>query len=36
MALAEGRFERGLEYVLDGIEAELERNTPPAKRRRGR
>jgi AcrR family transcriptional regulator len=36
MALAEGRFERGLEYVLDGIEAELERNAPPAKRRRGR
>jgi AcrR family transcriptional regulator len=29
MALAEGRFERGLERVLDGIEAEL-------KRRRGR
>lgn len=34
MALAEGRFERGLEYVLDGIEAELERQAPT--RRRGR
>lgn len=34
MALAEGRFERGLEYVLDGIEAELERKAPT--RRRGR
>jgi AcrR family transcriptional regulator len=36
MALQEGRFERGLEYVLDGIEAELERKARPAKRRRGR
>jgi AcrR family transcriptional regulator len=36
MALEEGRFERGLEYVLDGIEAELERKAPPATRRRGR
>jgi AcrR family transcriptional regulator len=34
MALQEGRFERGLEYVLDGIEAELERTAPT--RRRGR
>jgi AcrR family transcriptional regulator len=34
MALAEGRFERGLEYVLDGIAAELERQAP--RRRRGR
>jgi hypothetical protein len=36
MALEEGRFERGLEYVLDGIEVELSRQAPPAKRRRGR
>jgi AcrR family transcriptional regulator len=34
MALEEGRFERGLEYVLDGIGAELERQAP--KQRRGR
>jgi AcrR family transcriptional regulator len=34
MALDEGRFERGLERVLDGIAAELERKA--AKRRRGR
>jgi AcrR family transcriptional regulator len=34
MALDEGRFERGLERVLDGIAAELERKAP--KRRRGR
>jgi AcrR family transcriptional regulator len=34
MALDDGRFERGLERVLDGIAAELERK--PAKRRRGR
>jgi AcrR family transcriptional regulator len=34
MALEAGRFERGLEYVLDGIEAELERARPT--RRRGR
>jgi AcrR family transcriptional regulator len=36
LALEEGRFERGLEYVLDGIEVELSRQPPPAKRRRGR
>jgi AcrR family transcriptional regulator len=36
MALEEGRFERGLEYVLDGIEVELSRQAPPVKRRRGR
>jgi AcrR family transcriptional regulator len=36
MALEEGRFERGLEYVLDGIEAELSRQVPPPKQRRGR
>jgi AcrR family transcriptional regulator len=34
MALDEGRFERGLERVLDGIGAEVERKR--AKRRRGR
>ena len=34
MALDEGRFERGLERVLDGIAAELERKAPT--RRRGR
>jgi AcrR family transcriptional regulator len=34
MALDEGRFERGLERLLDGIAAELERKAP--KRRRGR
>jgi AcrR family transcriptional regulator len=35
MALDEGRFERGLERILDGIEAGLERKTV-ATRRRGR
>jgi AcrR family transcriptional regulator len=35
MALDEGRFERGLEHLLDGIEAELARKAAP-KRRRGR
>jgi AcrR family transcriptional regulator len=35
MALNEGRFERGLERVLDGIEAEIARRVP-AKPRRGR
>jgi AcrR family transcriptional regulator len=34
MALDEGRFERGLERVLDGIAVELEREAP--KQRRGR
>jgi AcrR family transcriptional regulator len=34
MALDQGRFERGLERVLDGIAAELERKAP--KQRRGR
>jgi AcrR family transcriptional regulator len=36
MALDGGRFERGLERLLDGIEVELSRQAPPAKRRRGR
>jgi AcrR family transcriptional regulator len=34
MALDEGRFQRGLERLLDGIEVELERKAPT--RRRGR
>jgi AcrR family transcriptional regulator len=34
MAVDEGRFERGLDRLLDGIEVELERKAP--KRRRGR
>jgi AcrR family transcriptional regulator len=34
MALDEGRFERGLERLLDGVAVELERKAP--KRRRGR
>jgi hypothetical protein len=34
MALDQGRFERGLERVLVGIAAELERKAPT--RRRGR
>jgi Tetracyclin repressor-like, C-terminal domain len=34
MALDEGRFERGLERILDGIEAGLQR--PPVTPRRGR
>jgi AcrR family transcriptional regulator len=37
MALDAGRFERGLERLLDGIEVELARKADqPAKRRRGR
>ena len=39
MALDEGRFERGLERLLDGIEVELARKAEPPpkpKRRRGR
>ena len=34
MTLDEGRFERGLERLLDGVAVELERKAP--KRRRGR
>jgi AcrR family transcriptional regulator len=36
MASSEGRFERGLELLLDGIEAALARKPRPVKRRRGR
>jgi AcrR family transcriptional regulator len=36
MASSEGRFERGLELLLDGIEASLARKRKPVKRRRGR
>jgi hypothetical protein len=36
MASSEGRFERGLELLLDGIEAALARRREPVKRRRGR
>jgi AcrR family transcriptional regulator len=36
MAMDEKRFERGLQRLLDGIEVELERRAPAAKRRRGR
>jgi AcrR family transcriptional regulator len=32
----ERRFERGLQFLLDGIEVELSRQAQPAKRRRGR
>ena len=34
IALDEGRFERGLDRLLDGLAVELERKAP--KRRRGR
>jgi AcrR family transcriptional regulator len=36
MALDAGRFERGLERLLDGIEVELSRQAGTTKRRRGR
>jgi hypothetical protein len=36
MASSEGRFERGLELLLDGIEAALPRKRTPVKPRRGR
>jgi AcrR family transcriptional regulator len=36
MASSEGRFERGLELLLDGIEAALPRERAPVKPRRGR
>jgi AcrR family transcriptional regulator len=36
MAIDPGRFARGLERLLDGIEVELARKGKPAKRRRGR
>jgi AcrR family transcriptional regulator len=36
MAGDERRFDRGLQFLLDGIEVELSRQAPPPKRRRGR
>jgi hypothetical protein len=36
MASGEARFERGLDLLLDGIEAALARRAKPVRRRRGR